>query len=227
MTGTHLAEDKQPPNTLAGSSYVNVDKLAGARVETEPFEHLIVPGLLDPSREAEVLRDFPPMKSPGSFPINKLACGPSLLALVAEITSGAFPKVLGEKLGMDLSKHPTLVTIRGRSQAKDGQIHTDNPNKLVTLLLYLGGPGEVTEGKLRLLRSPTELNDYATEITPSYGTLLVFKNGPRAWHGFQSFTGVRRVIQINWVSGDHYVEREEARHGLSALMKMILPSGRN
>ncbi|MFZ1990302.1 MAG: 2OG-Fe(II) oxygenase [Alphaproteobacteria bacterium] len=212
---------------LTELSYLEMDKLIRGTVQTDPFEYIVVQGFLDPSREAEVIRDFPPTRSPGSFPINKLSCGPSLRAVVSELTSGPFPKILGEKLGIDLSQHPTLVTVRGRSQEKDGQIHADNPNKLITLLLYLGGPGEVAEGKLRLLRSPTDLNAYAAEITPSYGTLLVFKNSPRAWHGFQSFTGVRRVIQINWVSGQEYVEREEARHGLSALMKMILPSGRN
>jgi len=223
----HFANNGPMGSPLTELSSLEMGKLIGATVETDPFEHLVVPGFLDPSRESEVVRDFPAMRSPGSFPINKLSCGPSLLAIISELTSGPFPKVLGEKLGMDLAKHPTLVTVRGRSQEKDGQIHTDNPNKLITLLLYLGGPGEVVEGKLRLLRSPTDLNAYATEITPSYGTLLVFKNGPRAWHGFQSFAGVRRVIQINWVSGREYVEREEARHGLSALIKMILPSARN
>ena len=210
---------------LTDNSYLEMDKLSGGSVRTEPFEYLLVEDFLDPRRETEVLRDFPRIAAAGSYPINKLSCGPSLAAIIAELTTGAFPKALGEKFGLDLGGRPTLVTVRGRSSPKDGKIHTDNPNKLITLLLYLGGPGEATEGRLRLLNSPSDLGAYAIEVTPNYGTLLVFKNGPRAWHGFQPYSGVRRVIQINWVSGADYVEREEARHGLSALVKMVLSAG--
>ena len=29
---------------------------------------------------------------------------------------------------------------------------------------------------------------------------MIFKNGPKAWHGFAPFHGQRRVIQVNWVT---------------------------
>ena len=209
------------------NSYLQMTALSECSIAKNPFDHLIVKRFLDPCTEADVLSDFPRISSGGSYPINRLSYGPSFGAIVSELTSGPFTEVLGGLFETNLATHPTLVTVRGRSRAKDGKIHTDNPNKLITLLLYFGRADDAAEGQLRLLRSPTNLDDYAIEVAPNYGTLLVFKNGPQAWHGFRSYTGARRVLQINWVSNARYVDKEEARHGFSALIKTILSSGRN
>jgi hypothetical protein len=51
--------------------------------------------------------------------------------------------------------------------------------------------------------------------------MLVFKNEPHAWHGFHSFAGPRRVIQLNWVTGPDVVRREQTRHRISAFFKRL------
>ena len=200
-----------------------MEALKGSVLRKDPFEYLIVAGLLDPARQSEVLKDFPKLPSAGSFALSGLSYGQSFRSILSELTSGRFPEALGEKLGMELSQYPTMATVRGKSRPKDGKIHADNPSKLVTLLLYLGGTDEAREGRLRLLNSPTDIDAYAEEVAPDYGTMLVFKNAPNAWHGFRSYAGERRVIQVNWVTDLQYARREEARHSLSALVKTLLP----
>ena len=74
---------------------------------------------------------------------------------------------------------------------------------------------------MRLLRSPDDLSDYVAEVPPDRGTLLLFRNGPNAWHGFEPFEGPRRVIQVNWVTDESVVRREGARHQFSAFMKRL------
>ena len=79
----------------------------------------------------------------------------------------------------------------------------------------------VERGRLRILRSSTDLNDFAAEIPSEEGTLLIFLNGPNAWHGFEPFDGMRRVIQVNWVTDESVVRREQARHRVSAFFKRL------
>ena len=47
-----------------------------------------------------------------------------------------------------------MVTARGVSAARDGQIHTDSRTKLITVLIYMNNAWEAKTGRLRLLRGP-------------------------------------------------------------------------
>ena len=79
--------------------------------------------------------------------------------------------------------------------------------------------GEPQSARLRLLRAPDDLNAVAAEVPPDEGTLLVFKNQPNAWHGFEAFEGPRKVIQLNWVTNARVVWWEQTRHKISAFFK--------
>ncbi len=59
------------------------------------------------------------------------------------------------------------------------------------------------------------------ELPPVAGTLLAFKRSDNSWHGHKPFTGERRVIQLNWVTDEEIVRREQRRHRFSAMMKKI------
>ncbi len=152
------------------------------------------------------------MTHAGSFPLPTLTYGPAFRAFMASIQGPEFTRAVGEKLGMDLTVRPTMVTVRGFSAPRDGQIHTDSVTKLVTVLIYMNGKWEAPGGRLRLLRGPDNLNDVIAEVPPDEGTLLVFENKPNAWHGFEAFEGPRRVIQLNWVTNARVVWWEQTRH---------------
>ena len=112
-----------------------------------------------------------------------------------------------------------MITVRGQCRATDGKIHTDSKTKLITVLIYMNGKWEQPGGRLRLLRSPDNLQDAFAEVPPEQGTLLAFRNQPNAWHGHESFEGQRRAIQLNWVRDQGVVWREQVRHRLSAFFK--------
>jgi hypothetical protein len=141
--------------------------------------------------------------------------------LIAELSSPRMAAIVADKLKIDLTGRPVMVTVRGQCSARDGHIHTDSTTKLVTMLLYMNRKDESERGRLRILRSSTDLNDFAAEIPPDEGTLLIFRNGPNAWHGFEPVDGVRRVIQVNWVTDESVVRREQARHRVSAFFKRL------
>jgi hypothetical protein len=118
-----------------------------------------------------------------------------------------------------------MTTLRGNSGAQDGQIHTDSSAKRVTILLYLNpASGEAWarhEGCLRLLRDAENLENFAKEVPPVDGTLLVFPNGPNTWHGHKQFIGQRYVVQMNYMTTSTKAKAEMRRHHLSAFIKRL------
>jgi SM-20-related protein len=198
---------------------IDVDAVAAAAVTRAPFPYFMVPGFVKREALAAINADFPAVAHAGSFPLPTLSYGPAFRAFMGAIQGPEFARAVGAKLGMDLSARPTMVTVRGLCAPRDGQIHTDSVTKLVTVLIYMNGRWEAPGGRLRLLRSPDNLNDVIAEVPPDEGTLLVFQNKPNAWHGFEAFEGPRRVIQLNWVTNGRVVWWEQTRHKVSAFFK--------
>ena len=112
-----------------------------------------------------------------------------------------------------------MITVRGRCAAKDGRIHTDSVTKLITALIYFNEPWEAKGGRLRLLRSPTDLNDMIGEVPPEAGTMIAFRRSSRSYHGHEPYEGVRRYVMVNWMTTDFAAKRELFRHRLSARVK--------
>jgi hypothetical protein len=206
---------------MAGDLPIDVEALRAAALVREPFPYLMVPNFVRPANIDAINADFPDVTHPGSYPLPTLNYGPAFRDFMDAIRGPEFTRAVAHKLGMDLSTRPTMVTVRGQSAARDGQIHTDSRTKLITVLIYMNGKWESPTGRLRLLRSSDNLNDVIAEVPPDEGTLLVFKNEANAWHGFEAFDGPRRVIQLNWVTNARVVWWEQTRHKVSAFFKRL------
>jgi len=208
-------------------SLLNLQALRESPLMSEPFEFVVTSGLLQAEARGELDRDFPRMDQPGLFPVSELTYGPSFAQLLAELQGPDLTLAMSEKFGMDLVPLPTIVTVRGRCRIRDGKIHTDATWKVVSALLYLNQDWESEGGRLRLLRSEN-LDDVVTEIPPRWGTYLAFRRGECSFHGHKPFEGQRRMIQVNWCTGQGPIDREIARHRRSARVKRLfsfLPAG--
>ena len=200
--------------------------LGATRLAVDPFPHVVVPHFVPPAFLARIQADLPPMSSGGSYPPSALRLGPAAASLVRQMEGAAFRDAIAAKFHLDLQDAPVMLTMRGRTREKDGRIHTDSVAKRVTVLLYLNPQTEAwakQEGCLRLLRSATDLEDYAVEVPPVNGTLLVFPNGPTTWHGHRTFVGQRHAIQLNYMANDNRARSELRRHRWSALVKRFSP----
>jgi SM-20-related protein len=202
-------------------SLIDTEVLHAAPLETEPFAHIVAPRLVSGGALESVLRDFPKIDRPGSVPLSALEYGPAFAELVEALRGPQVATVLSERFAIDLQALPTMVTVRGRCRARDGQIHTDSKDKVVTVLLYLNPSWEREGGQLRLLRQSRDIEDYVAEVPPEEGTLLAFKCSENAWHGHKPFEGERRAIQLNWVTDERYVRREQRRHRVSSFFKRL------
>lgn len=199
---------------------IDLERLRSAPVEHNPFAHLIVPGFVRAEALAQINDDYPNVGKPGSVPVTSVRSGPAFKQLLEEIQSSPMKDALQAKFNVDLNGRPSMVTVRDQCRARDGRIHTDSEGKLVTVLIYLNPAWEAAGGRLRLLRGPHDIDDYAAEVPPVAGTLLAFPCAANAWHGHMRFEGKRRVIQLNWVRDQRYLKRELRRHRFSAFLKM-------
>jgi SM-20-related protein len=208
-----------------GDLILNIDRLRAATLSTDPFDFLYVPGTIDNDELVEIVRDFPDVPAGGSFDVTTLQSGPAFQRLIDEIRTDAFRAPFEDKFGIDLSLHPLHITVRGHVRGKDGAIHTDSKDKILTGLLYLNLDWNETGGRLRLLRDGKNIDAYALEIPPVAGNMVVFRRGDRSWHGHLPSKSRRLALQFNWVSGDAYVRRELARHRFSGWMKRLSGAG--
>jgi SM-20-related protein len=204
-------------------SILDLDALRAAPLETDPFEFVVVENFVCGDALAAVLSDYPTVESAGSFPVEVLAYGPAFGRLVDALTGAELGRAIADKFAVDLGGRPTMLTARGTGDTRDGFIHTDSATKIITLLLYMNPVWEAAEGRLRILRGPDDLDDYACEVVPLAGTMLAFRRSERSYHGHRPFLGPRRVLQLNWVRDHSVVRRELGRHRWSARLKTLNP----
>ena len=204
---------------------LDLDRLRTVPLCRDPFDFVVVEEFLCRDALPSLVADFPDIRDHGSFPVDSLEYGPAFASLVAALTGAALRRAIEEKFGIDLSNRPTMLTVRGKSDGKDGEIHTDSETKIITLLLYMNPVWDRAEGRLRLLRSPVDLEDYAMEVAPLAGTMLAFRRGDRSFHGHHPCVGDRRALQLNWVTDSAVVRRELGRHRWSARLKALNPFG--
>ena len=208
--------------------YMRLEAFRTTPLVREPFQHLVVPGFIGPGALAAINADYPKISSSGSFPVDQVTFGPAFQKLLDELESDEFRDAFEEKFAIDLAGRPTVTTVRGRCDARDGQIHTDSKSKIITVLIYMNEAWGEAGGRLRLLRSAHDLNDIILEVPPVSGTLLAFKRSDNSWHGHEPFAGERRVIQFNWLTSQGNRQIAMLRHHTSAsfkrVLQMILPN---
>jgi SM-20-related protein len=209
---------------LETTRYLRLSEFRSTQLVREPFQHLIVPGLIGAADLGAINADYPKISTAGSFPVDQVSFGPAFQTLLDELESDAFRAAFEEKFGLDLAGRPTVTTVRGRCDAGDGKIHTDSTSKIITVLIYMNESWENSGGRLRLLRSANNLDDIIVEVPPVAGTMLAFKRSDNSWHGHEPFAGERRVIQFNWLTSEGNRQIAMLRHHTSAAFKRVLQS---
>lgn len=201
---------------------LNIDAIARAPVYTDPFAHFTAANVLEDGALAAIDKDFPPIAKPGIFPLSELEFGPAFARLIENIESAELEGVMEEKYQMKLSDKPLMVTVRGFCRARDGRIHNDSKDKVVTCLLYLNPEGWSAEGgRLRFLYDDHDLENMIAEVPPHGGMFASFKRSENSWHGHAKYEGPRRYIMFNWMSSDTTRAKNIGRHKISAAFKRV------
>ncbi len=168
-------------------------------LQRDPFHFLIAHGVISPQTLAQLNQDYPAIDIPANFKPQDLQYGPAFQQLLDELDSPEFQAAVERKFGVSLANTEKTITVRKYSEMSDGNIHTDHWSKVITVLVYFHPEWTQEGGKLRLLRSKTDIEDFAAEATPIGGTLLAFRRSNNSFHGYKRFEGERRMVQVNWV----------------------------
>jgi hypothetical protein len=203
-------------------AHLNIDRLRAARVETMPYMYTIVPEFLSAETVRRINATYPRIEKGGSYPIESLEADMAIKEVIDELDGPEFERVIAERFGVDLGGKPKMYSLRGHTRAKDGQIHTDSKDKIITVLLYLNEDWKQPGGRLRILRNGHDVDDFAAEVAPDNGTLLVFKRSDSSWHGHHPFEGQRRSLQMNWMTSEGSKGFHAIRHKLSAAVKKVM-----
>ena len=206
-------------------AHLNLAKLKATPVEQSPFEYVIVPGFLSPETVARINQTYPRIEKGGSYPIESLEDNMAIKAVIDELDGPAFEAAIAEKFDVDLTGRPKMYSLRGYTRAKDGQIHTDSKDKIITVLLYLNENWQQPGGRLRLLRDGKNVDNFVTEVPPDNGTLLAFRRSDHSWHGHHPFEGPRRSLQMNWMTSEGSKGWHKVRHTISATLKKMTAAG--
>ena len=202
--------------------YLNIDKLRAAKLETEPYDYVVIPGFLSPETVAAINATYPKIEKGGSFPIDSLDDTMMIREVISELDGPEFEAAIEEKFDVELDGRPKMYSLRGYTRAKDGQIHTDSKDKIITVLVYLNEHWQQPGGRLRILRNGHDVDDFAAEVPPDEGTLLVFKRSDKSWHGHHPFEGQRRSLQMNWMTSEGSKGFHAIRHRISAVVKKVM-----
>jgi hypothetical protein len=204
---------------------LDLDRLRAAPLRQDPFDFLIVEDFVRGESLPALLTGFPRVRRHGSFPLAAVAYDAAFAGLAAELEGAALRQEIERKFAIDLAGRPTMITVRGHSDGRDGNVHTDSATKLITLLLYMNAVWDEPGGRLRLLRRSDDLDDHVAEVPPLAGTMVAFRRSDSSFHGHHPHRGERRVVQLNWVTEPAVVRRELARHRWSARLKRLSPFG--
>jgi hypothetical protein len=205
-------------------AFLDIEALNAAPVRHDPFDYLVLEGFVRDAARAQISADYPHIEKPGSFALDDLDVKGGVAALIEEMKGEPFLRAIEAKFGVALDGKPTTFTLRGMCGDKDGYIHTDSKSKIITVLVYLNDAWAPDGGRLRLLRNGRDLEDYAAEASPDFGSLVAFRRSDRSWHGHKRFIGPRRVLQMNWVTSPGTAQWQHLRHRVSAAVKRLTPA---
>jgi SM-20-related protein len=196
--------------------------VAAAALRRDPYDFTFVEHAVPERLKDEVLADAPHIPDRGSYGLPDLHHGPRFGAIVEELLSARFRYLVEEKFDIDLSKRPPCIVMMGNTsgQYNEGYAHPDSKHKIITVLLGFSREWPHERGKLRVLRSE-DRDDCAFEFAPEFGRMLMFRVGPRSFHGFLPQKGQRMSLQLCYVDSDWYVRKEYLRHSASAYAKSV------
>jgi hypothetical protein len=142
-----------PDTSVAGPAMIDYAAFDAAKLERDPFDHLIVPNFLTPAAVAAVNRDYPEITGPANFKLADLDYGPAFADFVEELAGPELTRKMAAKFEVDLPSDSTSITARKFCEQTDGNIHVDHRTKVIAMLVYFNETWEGDGGRFRILHS--------------------------------------------------------------------------
>lgn len=194
--------------------------ILASELRRSPYDFAYVDQAMRPARRDEVLADAPDIPYRGSYAMRQLDYGPSFDAVLQELYSNRFRRLVETKLEIDLDGCPASIVMMGNTTGayNEGYSHPDSKHKIATVILGFSQEWPYERGQFRILASDNR-DDCAFEFPPEYGKMVMFRVCDHSFHGFLPQKGKRMSLQLCYVDSDWYAWRERWRHSVSGLAK--------
>jgi SM-20-related protein len=207
---------------------LNFATFHAADMRDEPFRWGTVTSAFVPGPAARAVADDFPVQhlrlresTPGSDKTYRMLTAPlvehgkqlsvvELLAdpwreLVGQLVSRRFTETMSEAGGVRLSESSVEVRAAGYADGCFLSPHTDRPDKLLSLILYLEPVwSEPDGGELSILRSSDPTSEVC-RVQPRLGTAAILVRSDRSWHQVlpvrQPASGYRRSVLVHYWRG--------------------------
>ncbi|CAH2604637.1 2OG-Fe(II) oxygenase [Rhodovastum atsumiense] len=198
--------------------------IAAAELHREPYDYSYVDQAIPLTHKDAVLADAPQIPWRGSYGLPDLKYGPAFGAVIQDLLSPRFRRLVERKFDIDLSQRPPCIVMMGNTTGayNEGYAHPDSKHKIITVIVGFSREWPYEHGRLRVLRS-NDREDYAFEFPPEFGRILMFRVSDKSWHGFLPQKGERMSLQLCYVDSEWYVRKEYWRHSVSAFAKSVGP----
>lgn len=203
--------------------FINFEEIQATLVKEVPFPYMVIPNFINQDCLASLVDVFPDVGHRGSVPFASASAQPLFQQFINELEGPTLREIIAKKFTIDLQDKPIMTTLRGYTTERDGHIHTDSKDKLITVLLYMNSNWANPEGKLRVLNNKHSLDDYVEEISPLAGSCLIFKVTPNCWHGHKTFIGKRQSLQLNYLKHNTALTKHLNHHRFSDKLKRLFP----
>ena len=201
---------------------LNFDAIKKSQTRTTPFTYISASNVLTRDQAKAIRDDYPSIKQPGFLTLSKLNVEGHFKSLVDDLMSPQLADILSEKLNLDLTDKPRMITVRRISKKGDGRIHNDGKAKICTMLIYLNDEWDNDEGgAIRALNGETDMDDYTEEVAPIAGNIFAFARSDKSWYGHPPFAGERYVVQTTFLINQAELDRKEKRGGLQFYLKKL------
>ena len=201
---------------------LNFDAIKKSQTRTTPFTYISASDVITRDQAKAIRDDYPTIKQPGFLTLSKLDVAGHFKSLIDDLMSPQLADILSEKLNLDLTDKPRMITVRRISKKGDGRIHNDGKAKICTMLIYLNDDWDNADGgAIRALNGDTDMDDYSEEVAPIAGNIFAFARSDESWHGHPPFAGERYVVQTTFLINQAELDRKEKRGGLQYYLKKL------
>lgn len=178
--------------------FFNYDLLGSMELASSPYRYLTHDAsIIDQGKLEELIRTFPKTNKTGHNYVDEISLSKEWEDFTNEIKSDTYREAMEKITGLELLRYEVGIGIRTLSKISHGSPHSDVSRKKITHLIYFNEEWPHQTGQLRVLGSK-DLNDVRDTVSPVKGAGLIFVVSRNSFHGFESFEGERKAIQINF-----------------------------
>ena len=196
--------------------------IVAAKVWRDPHDFAFVEHAVARRHRDAVLDDAPRIQDATACGPPNLRYGPHFDALIDDLLSRRFARLVERKFDLDLSAYSPAIVMTDNTAGRHaaGYVHPDAKHKIVAVLIGFTRDWPADCGCLRVLRG-ADREDFAFEFAPAFDHMLMFRVTSHCWHSLLPHSGRGVSLQLFYVDSERYIRRDYWRHSMSPFAKSI------